>query len=283
MRGDIEMNEEIKIQIVNEDGVLRELNAHEHKIVSLAQIESFKKKLEQEKNRDTTRYVISVNQSVREVIKHMSLVECGAMFSIMIHLQFKSDGLLVKDGSPITMGDLEKILGKGRTQTVKLVNSLEKLSLLFKEKQGKSTVIRINEVFHFIGKGDKKGTTKVYKERAKSLIEKLTLQELGVLYKIMPYFHWEHMVLCSNPDQMNTDYLGVLSLEELADLVNVDRRTLERIMPKLVSKNAVMKAQNGNRTSYIVNPRLFFRMNTDTELTRTIRAIFDSEEKDNKI
>lgn len=269
---------EPKIVVYGEDGAtLRELPALEYELVSKAQKESFKRKMESIKN--SKKFVISVNKKVEEVSKLMSLQEAGAMFSIMIHLEFNSEGIIIKEGQPITMTDLQKLLGKSKAQVSRLVNSLERLSLIFKEKQGKSTVIRVNEEFHFIGKVLKKEyVTKVYTVKARSIMKGLELQELGLLYKIMPFFHFEHMVLCNNPEERNPSKLEYLSLEELAGRIGVDRTTLTRLVPALVKKKAIMKAMTGNMSHIIVNPNLYFKMTSDSELSETIRLIFDMEE-----
>lgn len=255
------------------EGVEKEFSKEEHYIGSKRKDKAYHEKM---KNRIKKEFIWCDNTSVREVSPFMSLIEAGAMFSIMVHLDFNTDGFIVYKGRFATMSDLEKLLGKGKRQVANIVKKLEELSLVYRVKQGRSTLIQVNESVHWIGKKVREEiATKVYSKVSKSLIEELDLNELGLLYKIIPYFHCEHMILCKNPGEANPKGLGELSLSELADLVQVDRKTMQRIIPKLVKKKALAKAVTGNRTHYIVNPNLFFRMDGHTETSETARLLFD--------
>lgn len=269
-----------KIIIIDENGaVLQELDGSSHYIRSKVQDEAYRKyKQEQDLSRDGRKFVFSNNQNVEEVTKRMTLVEAGAMFSIMVHLDFNSDGIIVKNGKPITMTDLQDILKIGKRRVIDIVNKLESLSLLFRVKQGRKTIIQVNDSFHFIGKNlDKKSyLTKVYTTKAKELLDSLSLQELGLLYKIIPHFHYEKMVLCKNANEKNPSKLELLTATELADLIGVDRRTLSRLLPALRKKGILMSVRTGSKAvSYVINPDLFYRMDRIPEDIDTLKMIFD--------
>lgn len=264
------MEEKFKVIV---DGIEKEFDKKDNYIGSRNRDKAYHEKM---KNRIKKEFVWCDNTNVREVSQFMSLTEAGAMFSIMVHLDFNTDGFILYKGRFATMTDLEKLLNKGKRQVSNIINKLEELSLVCRVKQGRSTLIQVNEDVHWIGNKVKEDiATKVYTKVSKSLIDDLELNELGLLYKIIPYFHYEHMILCKNPEESNPKGLGELSLSELADLVKVDRKTMTRIVPQLVKKKALAKAVTGNRTHYIVNPYLFFRMDGDNKHSETARLLFD--------
>jgi predicted transcriptional regulator len=265
-----------KIAIIADGNVLKEFDAGSHYIRSREQNKAYRKIKDKEMNYDRRKFIWCDNNNVLEVGKQMNLVEAGAMFSIMVHLDFNSDGIIVKNGKSVTMKDLESILGKSKRQVMTLLTNLERLSLVFRVKHGRETKIQVNEAFHYIGKSlNKDFKTKVYTVKARTLVEQLNLQELGLLYKIIPHFHYEHMILCKNPDERDTNKLEYMKAEELADSVGVDKRTFFRLLPKLRQKGVIMSMKTGQKTTFAVNPNLFFRMSTHTEVSKTLKMTFD--------
>ncbi|MFP5111598.1 hypothetical protein ACSU64_04340 [Bacillaceae bacterium C204] len=51
----------------------------------------------------------------------------------------------------------------------------------------------------------------------------MTIQLAGLLYAILPYFHYKTFLLCTNPNEEDDKALDPMSESELAELLGIDR------------------------------------------------------------
>ncbi|MFP3490916.1 hypothetical protein R0K20_25350, partial [Staphylococcus sp. SIMBA_130] len=70
------------------------------------------------------------------------------------------------------------------------------------EGKGRGKTFYINEAFHHMGAGGKKALfTRLYLTKTREILDILTLEEAGLVYKLMPYINYRTLLLCENPNE----------------------------------------------------------------------------------
>ncbi|MFL6560594.1 MAG: hypothetical protein ACJ8MO_31330, partial [Bacillus sp. (in: firmicutes)] len=210
-----------------------------------------------------------------------SLIEAGAMIKIMLQLRINGDGKLLKGSlvkpEPMKKADIARVLGRGKSATNALIDRLVSLDLLEDRLDG----FYVNKQFHSMGgKIADEVFTKVYTVRAKEIIDDLKLNEIGMLYKIIPFFHYSEYYLCVNPnvDKAFIEYIG---RETLAESIGHDVATVSKVMGRLQSVGAILVTGTRKESRYLVHPDLMFRQaeGYETEWTNAVRKLFDDHAK----
>jgi predicted transcriptional regulator len=226
-------------------------------------------------------YVVSYNEAVAGIIRDLSLIEAGAMIKIMLQLRLNGDGKLLKGSlvapEPMKKADIARVLGRGKSATNALIDRLVSLDLLEDRPDG----FYVNKHFHSMGgRIADEVFTKVYTVRAKEIIDDLKLNEIGMLYKIIPFFHYSEYYLCVNPnvDKAFIEYIG---RETLAESIGHDVATVSKIMSRLQSVGAILVTGTRKESRYLVHPDLMFRQieGYESQWTNAVRKLFDDHAK----
>lgn len=226
-------------------------------------------------------YVVSYNNAISEIIRDLSLTEAGAMIKILLQLRINGDGKLLKGSmvrpEPMNKTDIARVLGRSKSSTNALVDRLISLDLLDSRPDG----FYVNKRFHTMGERVANEVfTKMYTVRAKEIIENLRLNEIGMLYKIIPFFHYSEYYLCVNPnaDKSQIEYIG---RETLAQAIGHDVATVSKMMGRLQSVGAILVTGTRKEVRYLVHPDLLFRQaeGYESEWTHAVRKLFDDHAK----
>jgi predicted transcriptional regulator len=226
-------------------------------------------------------YVVSYIESVASVISDLSLIDAGAMVKIMLQLRMKSDGKLLKgpliNAKPMNKTDIAKVLSRSKANANAIIDRLVALELLTIKSDG----IYVNKRFHSMGgRVDNELFTKMYTVRAKEITDKLRLNEVGMLYKIIPFFHYSEYYLCVNPnvDKSLIEYIG---RETLSAAIGHDVSTVSKVISRLQSVGAVLVTGTRKEVRYLVHPDLLFRQSEgyESEWTVAVRKLFDDHAK----
>ncbi|MGG0793165.1 hypothetical protein ABE137_03935 [Brevibacillus laterosporus] len=225
-------------------------------------------------------WVACYHEAILGIIRDLTLIEAGALIKLLPFLRFKSEGKLVQDGKPLKQTDIARVLGRGKTQTTEILRRLEELGVISCEKEGRSNVYYISVDFHSMG-GVLTGAsfTKLYQVKAREIAEELTLSEIGLLYKILPFFHYQTYYLCDNPDEENPEVIRHLNREQLAEKIGHDPQTVSELVGKLRSKGVLMTTGSRNTTHYLVHPDVMFRKEYEDEYTRVVRRMFEEHRR----
>lgn len=105
----------------------------------------------------------------------------------------------------------------------------------------------------------------------KGKFDGLTLEQIGLLYKIIPYFHWSKFYLVENPDEQDPDKLQPFDLKKLAEKLGLSYKTLKRHMSGLMKAGIVMKSSAYGRHIYTVNPQILYRIDQETAETASYK------------
>lgn len=226
-------------------------------------------------------YVISYNEALLNIVRDLTLKDAGAMVKIVLQLRIKGDGKLLKGSlvapEPMKRADLAKVLGRSKSNANAAIDRLIALELL-EEQAG---YFYVNKRFHTMGtRLSSEVFTKMYTVRAKEITEELRLNEIGMLYKIIPFFHYSEYYLCVNPnvDKRHIDYIG---RETLAEAIGHDVATVTKIMSRLQSVGAILMTGTRREVRYLVHPDLLFRQaeGYESDWTVAVRKLFADHAK----
>lgn len=221
-------------------------------------------------------WVACYHDPIKSVIKEMSLIEAGSLLKLLPYLRFKAEGKIAHEGETMSLKDIGSILGKGKTQTTSILDALERLKVIVKQKDGRKNAYYISKTFHTMGEVlEGMRFTKLYQKRTKEMLDKLKLNEAGILYKMLPYFHYSEYCLCSNPNEEDTNLLHMLSREELAELIGHEPETVSRYIALLTNQNVILKMTSSKSVNYYVHPDVMFRKQTEDEKTVRMRDMFN--------
>ncbi|MFC5602439.1 hypothetical protein [Sporosarcina koreensis] len=237
------------------------------------------KRFQNYKLMDSRRFVQCYHDPIKQVSSNLSLSECGAIMKLLVHVQFNSGGLLQKDGEPLKQRDLELILGRSKRQVATIISSLEYASIIKATKNGRSKLFYINEKFHMKGKRLKKiYFTKLLSKKLKEIAEELRLEELGFLYKVLPYFHFQTCALAHNPNEEEEDRIKYMNRRELSTAVGYTEDNVTLLVKKLRNKGLVMSINSCGNVLYYIHPDLMFRQTNDgnSERFNALRALFEA-------
>lgn len=255
----------------------------EYYLRSRKQDEGFKQALEKERYISSTadkHWVASYHDHIEEVSSRLSLTETGAIIKLIPYMRFKSNGKLIKDGKPIKQADIQRVFKRGKTATRDILNKLKSEGVISVLKEGRSNVFYISDRFHDKGSvRDSDKFTKLYQVRTREITDELELHEAGILYKILPYFHYTEYYLVDNPDEEDVSKLRYIGRNELARRIGMRRQGLTKAVNKLRSKGALMSTNSSNSTLYLVHPDVMFRQTTETEWTEVVRKMFAKHTK----
>src|SRR5699024_10367000 len=255
----------------------------EYYLRSRKQDEGFKQALEKERYISSTsdkHWVASYHNPIEEVSSRLSLTETGAIIKLIPYMRFKTNGKLIKDGKPIKQADIQRVFKRGKTATRDILNKLESEGVISVLKEGRSNVFYISARFHDKGSvRDSDKFTKLYQVRTREITDELELHEAGILYKILPYFHYTEYYLVDNPYEEDASKSRYIGRNERAKRIGMRRQDLTKAVNKLRSKGALMSTNSSNSTLYLVHPDVMFRQTTETEWTEVVRKMFANHAK----
>lgn len=222
-------------------------------------------------------WVASYHDPIEQVAKSLSLTETGAIIKLLPYMRFKSEGKLIKDGKPLRQADIQRIFKRGKTATSDILKSLEDKDVISVLREGRSNVYFISAHFHEIGSvRDSEKFTKLYQVRTREITDELALHEAGILYKILPYFHFSEYYLVDNPNEQDVKKLRYIGRNELAERIGMRAQDLTATVRKLRNKGALMSTESGRSIRYIVHPDVMFRQSIETDWTDAVRKMFDA-------
>lgn len=222
-------------------------------------------------------YVNCYHEPIREVTQKLKLNELGALIKLLPFLRFNKDGLLTKENKPMKIKDISEVIDKGERATKTIVASLIEHEVIRIEGVKKAAKYYVNERFHTMGYTLEGVTyTKLYHRETRLRAENLSIQEAGLLYKTLPYFHFANYYLCANPDarEENGETIEHLSMTDLAEIIGEEYQTVKRLMNGLIRNGFVMKVTAFKAVNFLVNPDVMFRSERETDYTETIRRQF---------
>lgn len=233
--------------------------------------------------RNKQRYVNCYHEPIKDITSKLKLHELGTVLKLLPFLSFKhQDGLLTKDRQPMTMDDIAEAIGKSKRAATTVITTLVDAGVIVKQGTNRKPLYYVDRQYHTIGK-TREGAqfTKLYQNQTKLRADKLSIQEAGLLYKMLPYFHYQTYYLCTNPNANTEDgeVLDHLSRKTLAELIDEDYKTVKNGINSLSDNGFVVKVSSHKVTHLLVNPDVMYRQESETEYTNHVRMMIAELER----
>lgn len=245
------------------------------KISDIEEQRAHYRRLEAMKSGGNTGYVNCYHDPIKALSERLELHELGALLKLLPYMSREHGGELITRGKRMGIDDIAKVIGKSKRPTIRIVTSLTDSGVLIAEKDGKRHVYRVNPEYHSIGAviGNNR-FTKLYQTKTRLNIEKVSIQAAGLLYKTIPYFHFQRYYLCANPNESNPREICHLTQEDLAALIGEDPSTVSRRIQELIRAGFIMRMESYGNYVLIVNPDVMYRKKYRDEEAERISAQF---------
>ena len=263
----------IFVPATNEDGekgyFVNEKDMEEGKFYSKEQLEAITK--EKAKRDDKRHFSFTYMENIKEVISNLSTIHLGYLLQLQCHMEFGTGFLIGKDGTVMTKKvDIEHTLGITNSTNKRLCKVLENNGIL-EEIEGKYC---INPTYHFRGQVQEKKVIKLFTTTLKQLCEVLKPAELGFLYKLLPYVHYETNMVCINPHEVDPTKIEFLNIKAIAQLVDMEEKKVSKLLTKLRKGLIVaeVRRQDKKNIFFVLNPYIFYRKSGKPD--DTLRGMF---------
>lgn len=225
---------------------------------------------------DNRHYVNCYHEPIVGLNETLAVNELGTIAKLLPYIKMKSGGKLFYEGKQMGIAEVRKAIGKGQRQATTLIAALVERGVLFAEYDGKRLVYGVSEKFHTIGHTlVNQYYTKIYQTKLRADLKEVSIQAAGVLYKALPFFHYSRYYLCHNPNvSESAGEIRHLTQRKFAEIVNVDRKVVERAIKELARQGFVMLSEAYGATVMMVNPDVMYRQKEANEYTEFVRYKF---------
>lgn len=135
-------------------------------------------------------------------------------------------------------------------------------------------VYSVDKRYHWRGALEQSRAIKSFIDTVKQLYTDTDAKDLGFIYKLLPYVHWETNFICSNPNELNPDEIIPLNKSDIAELTGMTEKSVYTKLRnlKLGDEYVFADVAYGKSHYCVINHRLFYRK--DGYPDATLRAIF---------
>lgn len=221
--------------------------------------------------RDKRHFSFGHMKYMREITTGLSNKYCGYLLLIQPYIAFKSNVLVTegRESKPLSIDDLAKVWSVSKRTARVIVDEFERRSILF-EAGGQFT---LNDRYHFRKKatGEVDALIKTYFTTLKSF--NMTAADLGFVYKLLPYVHYETNVICADPF-VNPEEVRFLNETAIAEIVGMSALKAAQTMARLRKSGIIGEWSTTDRREKltVLNPYVFYRKTGEPD--QTLRTLF---------
>ncbi|RVT57636.1 hypothetical protein [Niallia taxi] len=253
---------------------------------TVEQEKAFQEKKKREDSRKKAKaFTFSDMDNAREAIEMLTTIELGYYLVLQTYVRYEDNALVKSTHNPVPMnrGDIGEVLGINNRSHVKkhIDNFLAKGLMQVKTVEAKGKQVEafvINSKYHFKGTTKNKKVVKTFSEQIRKLYndskKKRKPADMGFLYLILPYIHYENNILCSNPFEVNPESIEALSIADICEITGLDKKNVQAKINSLTwdGMSVFAKVLKGRKTHLKVNPFVFYRK--DGEPDKSLQADF---------
>jgi hypothetical protein len=261
---------------VDENGEQRiSAPAYTHRVVSNAQAEAYKAEQEREKWRKGRQrsFTASNMLNLHEVYGVLTTAQCGYLMLLQCYVSFDGGTLVNANKTPMTTSDMMAVLQLGK-KTSTFYDFLEACMShgTIKESDG---IYSVNPRYHFRGAFNDQYVVKSYTAKIKRVYSEVKAADIGLIYRMLPFIHYETNALCENPFEVNPALIRWFTRKTLAEAIGVSPGEISRRLPRMTFDGEYVIAQVtvGGKRMYMFNPWVFYRKNSEPDTT--LQAVFN--------
>jgi hypothetical protein len=202
-------------------------------------------------------------QNVPEVIDKLNTVHLGYLLILQSYIDFDGKITLSRKQMPKALGTSDS--------TFQRFLSVIRAHGIITELNGEYYV---NKRYHYRGAATSNGVIKLFTTQLRHVSHELQPSELGFLYKLLPYVHYDTNMICHDPAATEAE-IHFLNKTKIAALVGMDRKQTYKTLDKLKQVGVVAETvREGNKRDhrYTLNPYIFFRKSGTPD--ETLRGLF---------
>lgn len=242
---------------------------------SLAQKEAARARQFAESRSDESPYVLNAMKRLNFVIDVLTPAQCGYLLMLACHLNYEN--IIVKSRNnqmPMTYAEMRSSLRltKKKSTFSEFLSACINHGIIVKTEGG---AYRIASLFHFRGNAEGEAVVKAYMQRVKEVYRKVKPEDIGLIYRMLPYVHRTTNALCANPDETVPESIRKFNRKQLAEAVGVSPEVISRKVKsmKFDGDPVFAKVTPGDGESfYMLNPSVFYRGKGAPDAT--LRAMF---------
>ena len=230
-----------------------------YKYMSLDQANAIER--ERQKQADKRHFSFSHMRHIRDITDNLPNKICGYILLLQPHIKWITNVLIDAKGNPLDSKGISAALKVTPRTGKQVIERLIQEDVLDRDSDGNYVV---NNRYHFRKKlrGDEKSMlVKTFFTSLKDL--KLKPAELGALYKLLPYVHYETNMICANPFEEYPQDIRFLNIKEIAELIGMHEKKVIELLRELKKAGAIAettKFVEDARVKYItLNPFIFYR------------------------
>lgn len=208
-------------------------------------------------------------ENIKEVINKIKDKHCGYLLYLQCFINY--NGQLVNESNNVMNKDnIQEILGLSRAAFIDFFSNMLKNKIIY-EVDG---IFYINEKYHFKGRTTNTNVIKSFTFKVKKLYNKRRANDLGFLYKLLPFIHYETNTICKNPYEVDVGKIVYSPKKEIAEITGENEKTVyNRLRRMKIGKEFVFaEVRSGRERFYKVNPFIFYRKSGEPDAT--LREIF---------
>ncbi|OYD06285.1 hypothetical protein [Paludifilum halophilum] len=241
-----------------------------HVVTSKKQRDAYRRKKELEElgiQGRTRSFVLCFHDPIRALMGRLTLDEMGALIKLLPYLKYGEAGDLVHQGKRMDKAAIGKAIGKKQRQTAAILSKLTKEGALIAKKEGRKSVYAVAKEIHTMGEAGGNMFTKLFQTYAKKQLEKLTTQQAGVLYALLPFFHYRDYILAVNPNETDDDLIEPMNIEEVGKMLGISKASAYRHIGALTREGIMLETRAYGVSTFYVNPDFMFRATRGNEFT----------------
>lgn len=230
------------------------------------------------KKSDQRHFSFTHMRHIREITDNLPNKTCGYVLMLQPYIQYKSN-VLIKPGReelPLDQKGIASALNVTPRTAKAVLQELELQNIIEVTQEG---YYKINERYHF-RKKVREGKDMLIKTFFTTLKDlNLKHAEMGALYKLLPYVHYDTNMVCANPFEEVPANIRFLTTKQIAEVLQLNEKNAITTLRQLKKAGAVAETtkyvQDG-RVKYItLNHNIFYRKQGEPD--SSLAAMFSAK------
>ncbi|MDQ1146598.1 hypothetical protein QE429_003425 [Bacillus sp. SORGH_AS 510] len=217
-------------------------------------------------NKDNRHFSFADMDTIKFIISNVSTVHCGYLMILQCYMEYGTGKL------KLTRNEMPKAVSTSKSTFNRFWKVMINYGIIIEKNGG----FYVNPYFHFRQQPQHNRVIKLFTTMIKQLIHELSASELGFLYKLLPFVHYDTNMICADPFT-EPENIQFLNKTQIALLVGMDEKKTSKQLDKLRKIGVVAETirQDDKRDRiFTLNPYVFYRKKGRPD--DTLRGLFAS-------